>query len=104
MQPCEQADNIKHISKRVDTLCDYTGMNPMTNGKSLRGQIEAVNVKLQMLARRMLLVGVVVASVVGTLVAASSWASRKDAETVKEAAQQINDIAVAVRDGAATIK
>jgi hypothetical protein len=104
MQPCEQADNIKHICSRVDELADYTGLNPMVNGNSLRGQIEAMRAQLQMLARRMLLVGVVVASVVGTLVAASSWASRKDAETVKAAAQQINDIAVAVRDGAATIK
>jgi hypothetical protein len=90
MQPCEQSDNIKHISERVDTLCDYTGMNPMANGKSLRGQIESLRDLFRKSTNRQNLLFVVVATVIVVLMAVSTWATRNDAKTVMDVAKQIS--------------
>jgi|GEM_PF-2656590 len=91
MQPCDQADNIQKLS-------DYTGMNPMTNGKSLRGQIESLREMFRRSINRQNLLFVVISTIIITLVVASYWASRNDASTVMNAARQISLVAESIKD------
>jgi len=101
---CIQEGKLEQMTEKLDGLCQYTGMDPMANGKSLRGQIsdlsKGIDGKIDELRstirRATLFVCISGGFILGVLTAAY-WVISHDAEQVKQTAKEITTLADAVK-------
>jgi len=101
---CIQEGKLEQMTEKLDGLCQYTGMDPMANGKSLRGQIsdlsKGIDGKIDELRttirRATLFVCIAGGFILGVLTAAY-WAISHDAERVQKTAKEVTTLANAVK-------
>lgn len=97
MQKCLHPELWKQVLDSLKELKNYTGLNPLANGNSLRGRIDAVGSQIAYSINRQNLFFSIIAAVLATVVLISVYITKTDSKEVQNMARQISTLADAAR-------